>query len=248
MATNQKKQRVQQPSHEPQEVEAVKKLPRLKIEHLLRVDPMSDNQSKAFHGYHKDKNLILSGSAGTGKTFVAMYLALKEVLEGNGPYKKVVIVRSIVPTRDIGFLPGDEAEKKEAYMIPYVEICNELFNDKRAFERLQDHGQIEFISTSFIRGTTLNNCIIILDEMQNCVFRELDTVITRVGSRARFIMCGDYYQSDFDKKTDKEGVLNFLKIVDAMKAFTHVEFTWADIVRSDFVRDYIVTKETMKIS
>lgn len=248
MATNQKKQRVQQPSHEIQEVEVVKKLPRLKIEHLLRVDPMSDNQSKAFHGYHKDKNLILSGSAGTGKTFIAMYLALKEVLEANGPYKKVVIVRSIVPTRDIGFLPGDEAEKKEAYMIPYVEICNELFNDKRAFERLQDHGQIEFISTSFIRGTTLNNCIIILDEMQNCVFRELDTVITRVGSRARFIMCGDYYQSDFDKKTDKEGVLNFLKIVDAMKAFTHVEFTWADIVRSDFVRDYIVTKETMKIS
>lgn len=248
MATNQKKQRVQQPSHETQEVEVVKKLPRLKIEHLLRVDPMSDNQSKAFHGYHKDKNLILSGSAGTGKTFIAMYLALKEVLEGNGPYKKVVIVRSIVPTRDIGFLPGDEAEKKEAYMMPYIEICNELFNDKRAFERLQDHGQIEFISTSFIRGTTLNNCIIILDEMQNCVFRELDTVITRVGSRARFIMCGDYYQSDFDKKTDKEGVLSFLKIVDAMKAFTHVEFTWADIVRSDFVRDYIVTKETMKIS
>ena len=248
MATNQKKQKVQQPSHDSQEVEVVKKLPRLKIEHLLKVDPMSDNQSKAFHGYHKDKNLILSGSAGTGKTFIAMYLALKEVLESNGPYKKVVIVRSIVPTRDIGFLPGDEAEKKEAYMMPYVEICNELFNDKRAFERLQDHGQIEFISTSFIRGTTLNNCIIILDEMQNCVFRELDTVITRVGSRARFIMCGDYYQSDFDKKSDKEGVLNFLKIVDAMKAFTHVEFTWADIVRSDFVRDYIVTKETMKIS
>ena len=248
MATNQKKQRVQQPTQDSQENEVVKKLPRLKIEHLVRVDPMSDNQSKAFHGYHKDKNLILSGSAGTGKTFIAMYLALKEVLEANGPYKKVVIVRSIVPTRDIGFLPGDEAEKKEAYMIPYVEICNELFNDKRAFERLQDHGQIEFISTSFIRGTTLNNCIIILDEMQNCVFRELDTVITRVGSRARFIMCGDYYQSDFDKKTDKEGVLNFLKIVDAMKAFTHVEFTWADIVRSDFVRDYIVTKETMKIS
>lgn len=226
----------------------VKKLPRLKIEHLQRIDPMSDNQSKAFHGYHKDKNLILSGSAGTGKTFIAMYLALREMLEGNGPYKKVVIIRSIVPTRDIGFLPGDEAEKKEAYMLPYIEICNELFNDKLAFEKLQDHGQIEFLSTSFIRGTTLNNCIIILDEMQNCVFRELDTVITRVGNRARFIMCGDYYQSDFDKKTDKDGVLSFLKIVDSMNSFVHVEFKWADIVRSDFVRDYIVTKESMKIS
>jgi predicted ribonuclease YlaK len=247
MAQQQKKQK-QQFQQDFEDADLVKKLPRLKIEQMQRIDPMSNNQSKAFHGYHKEKNLILSGSAGTGKTFVAMYLALKEVLEGNGPYKKVVIIRSIVPTRDIGFLPGDEAEKKEAYMMPYIEICNELFKDKLAFQKLQDHGQIEFLSTSFIRGTTLNNCIIILDEMQNCVFRELDTVITRVGSRARFIMCGDYYQSDFDKKTDKEGILNFLKIVDAMNSFVHVEFTWADIVRSDFVRDYIVTKETMKIS
>ena len=227
---------------------AVKKLPKLKIEHLLRVDPLTDNQSKAFHAYHKDKNLILSGSAGTGKTFIAMYLALREVLEGKGPYKKVVIVRSIVPTRDIGFLPGDEQEKKEVYMLPYIDICQELFGDKNAFQRLFDNGQIEFLTTSFIRGTTLNNAIIILDEMQNCVFRELDTVITRVGQRARFIMCGDYYQSDFDKKTDREGILNFLKIVNSMNSFASIEFAWADIVRSDFVRDYIVTKESLKIS
>ena len=227
---------------------AIKKLPRLKAEHLQRVDPLSDNQSKAFHGYHKGKNLVLSGSAGTGKTFIAMYLALREVLEKDSPYKKVVIVRSIVPTRDIGFLPGDEEEKKEAYMLPYIEICHELFNDKLAFKKLQDHDQIEFLSTSFIRGTTLNDAIIILDEMQNCVFRELDTVITRVGSRAKFIMCGDYYQSDFDKDKDRIGILNFLKIVDSMNSFAHIEFTWADIVRSDFVRDYIVTKESLKIS
>ena len=227
---------------------ALKKLPKLKIENLQRFDPLTDNQSKAFHGYHKGSNLILSGSAGTGKTFIAMYLAMREMLEGKSPYKKIVIIRSIVPTRDIGFLPGDEEEKKEAYMLPYIEICQELFNDKLAFDKLQDNGQIEFLTTSFIRGTTLNNCIIILDEMQNCVFRELDTVITRVGNRARFIMCGDYYQSDFDKKSDKEGVLNFLKIVDSMNSFKHIEFTWADIVRSDFVRDYIVTKETLKIS
>lgn len=231
-----------------QQESVVKKLPRLKAEHLQRIDPLSDNQSKAFHGYHKGFNLILSGSAGTGKTFIAMYLALREILEKDSQYKKVVIIRSIVPTRDIGFLPGDEEEKKEAYMLPYIEICNELFKDKLAFRKLQDHDQIEFLSTSFIRGTTLNNAIIILDEMQNCVFRELDTVITRVGSSAKFIMCGDYYQSDFDKKSDKDGVLNFLKIVDSMNSFKHVEFTWADIVRSDFVRDYIVTKESLKIT
>ena len=226
----------------------IKKLPKLKIEHLQKVDPLTDNQSKAFHGYHKGRNLILSGSAGTGKTFIAMYLALREVLEGKGPYKKVVIVRSIVPTRDIGFLPGDEQEKKEVYMLPYIDICQELFGVKDAFQRLFDNGQIEFLTTSFIRGTTLNNCVIILDEMQNCVFRELDTVITRVGQTAKFIMCGDYYQSDFDKKTDREGILNFLKIVNSMNSFTSIEFAWADIVRSDFVRDYIVTKESLKIA
>jgi predicted ribonuclease YlaK len=244
MAQQKAKQTVQ-PKEDPT---AVKKLPRLKIEHLKQFDPLTDNQSKAFHGYHKDKNLILSGSAGTGKTFIAMYLALREVLEGKSPYKKVVIVRSVVPTREMGFLPGTEEEKVSAYKIPYVDICAELFNDNMAFQRLEDHGMIEFISTSFIRGTTLNNSVIILDEMQNCVFRELDTVITRVGQRARFIMCGDYYQSDFDKHSDKDGVLNFLKIVTAMNAFEFVEFTWADIVRSDFVRDYIVTKESLKIS
>ena len=233
---------------QPQSELTVKKLPKLKIEHLKRVDPLTDNQSKAFHGYHKGRNLILSGSAGTGKTFIAMYLALREVLEGKGPYKKVVIVRSIVPTRDIGFLPGDEQEKKEVYMLPYIDICTELFGDKNAFQRLFDNGQIEFLTTSFIRGTTLNNAIIILDEMQNCVFRELDTVITRVGQTAKFIMCGDYYQSDFDKKSDREGILNFLKIVNSMNSFTSIEFAWADIVRSDFVRDYIVTKESLKIS
>lgn len=230
------------------EVVAVKKLPRLKIEHLQRFDPLSDNQSKAFHGYHKGKNLVLSGSAGTGKTFIAMYLALREILDNASPYKRLVIIRSIVPTRDIGFLPGDEEEKKEAYMLPYIDICAELFNDKMAFKKLQDHGQIEFLSTSFIRGTTLNDAVVILDEMQNCVFRELDTIITRIGSRARFIMCGDYYQSDFDRDKEKSGILNFLKIIDSMNSFSHVEFNWADIVRSDFVRDYIVTKETLKIS
>jgi predicted ribonuclease YlaK len=225
-----------------------KKLPKLKIEHLKRVDPLTDNQSSAFHAYHKDRNLILSGSAGTGKTFLSMYLALREVLEGKSPYKKVIIIRSIVPTRDIGFLPGDEQEKKEVYMLPYIDICTELFGEKNAFERLFENGQIEFLTTSFIRGTTLNNCVIILDEMQNCVFRELDTVITRVGNNARFIMCGDYYQSDFDKDKDKQGIVGFMKIVEAMNSFHHVEFKWADIVRSDFVRDYIVTKETLKIS
>jgi phosphate starvation-inducible PhoH-like protein len=225
-----------------------KKLPKLKIEHLAKIDPLTDNQSKAFHAYHKDRNLILSGSAGTGKTFLSMFLALREVLEGKGPYKKVVIVRSIVPTRDIGFLPGDEQEKKEVYMLPYIDICQELFGVRDAFERLFENGQIEFLTTSFIRGTTLNNCIIILDEMQNCVFRELDTVITRVGNNAKFIMCGDYYQSDFDKDKDKQGIVNFMKIVDSMNSFTHIEFQWPDIVRSDFVRDYIVTKETLKIA
>ena len=162
-------------------------------------------------------------------------------------YDKVVIIRSIVPTRDIGFLPGDEEEKKDAYTGPYRSICAELFNDADAWMKLKNAGTINFMSTSFIRGLTISNAIVVLDEMQNLTFHELDSIITRVGENCRFIMCGDYYQSDFQKEGDKAGILKFLSIIEQLRAFETVEFGWEDIVRSDFVRDYIMTKEMLQI-
>lgn len=221
---------------------------KLRLEHLQSLEPITENQTKVFEAYKKDYNLVLSGSAGSGKTFLSMYLGLKDVLDKNTQYDKVVIVRSVVPTRDIGFLPGTEEEKKASYTLPYVSIASELFGEKNAYEKLVAQGAMEFMTTSFIRGTTIKNAVIVVDEFQNCSGHELDSVITRVGENCKIIFSGDYYQSDFTKANDKNGCLKFLEIVNEMRGFKHIEFTWKDIVRSDMVRDYIMTKEMKKIT
>jgi predicted ribonuclease YlaK len=176
---------------------------------------------------------------------MAMYLAVEEVMKGESPYDKIIVVRSIVPTRDIGFLPGDRAEKEATYLSPYISILSELFGDKMAWNKLVAKGTVEFLTTSFIRGITLRKSIVIVDEMQNLTFHELDSIITRLGEDCRFIMCGDYYQSDLEKSKDRSGIIDFMKIISQMKYFYSCEFGWQDIVRSGIVRDYIMTKELM---
>jgi phosphate starvation-inducible PhoH-like protein len=218
---------------------------KLKLENLKELEPITKNQEKVFKYYADGYNLCLSGSAGSGKTFLALYLALQDVLDKNTPFDKVVIIRSVVPTREIGFLPGDEEEKLDAYAGPYRGITSELFSDSEAWQKLINQNAVEFMSTSFIRGITISNAIVVVDEMQNLNFHELDSVITRLGECSKLIICGDYYQSDFEKQKDKDGVIHFLKIVQQMKYFEHVEFSWEDIVRSGLVREYIMTKEQL---
>lgn len=217
----------------------------LKIDHLITVEPMTLSQEVVFKAWDDGFNVVLTGSAGTGKTYTALYLALEDVLDKGTEWQSVVIVRSVVPTREIGFLPGTLEEKIDAYTGPYRQICTELFDDREAYDKLVKNDTIQFVSTSHVRGTTFNDAIIIVDEMQNLTFHELDTIITRVGRNCRILFCGDYYQSDFVKTGDKQGIMTFLEILEIMKKFTVVEFTWADIVRSDFVRDYIMTKEML---
>jgi phosphate starvation-inducible PhoH-like protein len=218
---------------------------KLRLENLRELEPITNNQEKVFKAYENGYNLCLSGSAGSGKTFLALYLALEDVLNKETPYDKVVIIRSVVPTRDIGFLPGNEEEKLDAYAGPYKGIMTELFSDGQAWEKLVNQQYVEFTSTSFIRGITISNAIVIVDEMQNLNFHELDSVITRLGEATKIVLCGDYYQSDFDKEKDRNGILSFLEIVQRMKYFDHIEFSWEDIVRSGLVREYIMTKEQM---
>jgi predicted ribonuclease YlaK len=219
---------------------------KIKLEDMIEIEPLTPNQVKAFKAYEQAKSLVLAGSAGTGKTFVALSLALEEVLDKETHYDKVVIVRSIVPTRDIGYLPGNEEEKKDAYTGPYRSACAELFEDPEAWDKLRNSHKVEFLSTSFIRGLTISNAVVIIDEMQNLTFHELDSVVTRIGQNCKFVMCGDYYQSDFDKDRDRNGILKFLEIIEQLRNFEVIEFTWEDIVRSDFVRDYIMTKEMLE--
>lgn len=219
---------------------------RLKIDHLLTYEAITKNQQIAYEQWDDGDHLVLCGSAGTGKTFVGMYLALADVLDKSYEQDKLVIVRSVVPTREMGYLPGSIEEKVDAYTSPYRAIANELFNEKLAYDMLESQGAITFMSTSFIRGQTIDDAVILVDEMQNLTFHELDSIITRVGRNTRIIFSGDYYQSDLNKESDKGGILDFMNIMEMMNNFTTVEFGWADIVRSDFVRDYIMTKEMVE--
>jgi phosphate starvation-inducible PhoH-like protein len=219
----------------------------VKLESLLSFESKTESQYNAQQFWKDGYNLVLNGSAGTGKTFLALRLALELVLDKSTEYDELVIIRSIVPTRDIGFLPGDEEEKKQAYAAPYVGILKEILGDGEAWNKLVAAKKLRFESTSFIRGMTINNAIVVVDEMQNLNFHELDSVITRIGHQCRFIMSGDYYQSDFTKENDKKGILQFMNIVVQLNQFEVIEFSWKDIVRSDFVRDYIMTKEMLGI-
>lgn len=213
---------------------------------LLEFPPITANQEKAQEAWDEDYHLVLTGSAGTGKTFLGMYLGLEAVLDPDSPQERLVIVRSMVPTREMGFLPGTKVEKEDVFTAPYRIICDELFGEKASWNKAFQSKKIEFISTSYIRGMTLDDCVILVDEMQNLNFHELDSVITRVGKNSRIIFSGDYLQSDFKHKHDRDeqdGILKFIMIVEQLKKFEIVNFGWEDIVRSDFVRDYIMTKE-----
>ena len=217
---------------------------KIKLDDLKTFDPLTENQKKFFEAYKRgDYFVALHGVAGTGKTFCAMYKALEEVLDRGNPFKKIIVVRSAVQSREIGHLPGDVTEKMEIYQQPYQQICETLFGRKDAYQRLTEQGFVEFISTSFIRGMSFDDAIIIVDEMQNLTFEEIDTVMTRVGYRSKIIWCGDYRQTDLNKKkNDMSGILKFFDIAMHMEAFTKIEFTPDDIVRSSLVKDYILAK------
>ena len=217
-------------------------------EQLTDIKPLTDNQKLVFDAYEENKNLFLYVCAGTGKTFIAMYLALKEILSNKTPYEKLYVVRSLVPTREIGFLPGDHEDKAHLYQIPYQNMVKYMFKmpDDPAFEMLYDNLKaqetISFWSTSFLRGTTLDNAIVIVDECQNLNFHELDSIMTRVGNDSKIIFAGDVAQTDLVKTNEKNGILDFMKILEIMDEFANIEFDVNDIVRSGLIRNYIVTK------
>ena len=217
----------------------------VKLNDLLQFDPLTKNQEIAYKAWEEGNNIILTGTAGTGKTFMGLYLAMEDMLETNNCYEQLVIIRSMVPTRDMGFLPGTKEEKEEAFMSPYKNICTELFGDKASYNKMITSNQIKFESTSYIRGMTFDNTVILVDEMQNLNFHELDSVITRVGKNSKIIFAGDFKQSDFKYNDERDGIVRFLQIVEQLKNFTVINFGWEDIVRSDFVRDYIMTKEML---
>ena len=220
---------------------------------LVDVKPITDNQKVIFDTWKKGKNQFLFGAAGTGKTFVSLYLALQEVLDLTNKADKVILVRSLIPTREIGFLPGDEEDKAALYQVPYQNMVRYMFQmpSDQAFnnlyDRLKAQGSLYFLSTSFLRGLTFDNSIIIVDECQNLNFHELDTIITRVGQDSKIVFCGDFGQSDLQRTNERNGLHDFLRILEEMEEFNCTEFNIGDIVRSGFVRSYLINKIKMGI-
>ena len=203
---------------------------------LQEIEPLTQNQLLAFES---DKHLLLHGVAGTGKTFISCYLAFDDMIKGC--YNNLVILRSAVPTRDIGFLPGNEKEKSAIYEAPYKDIAVELFGRGDAYEILKQKSIVHFMTTSFIRGITLRDAVIIIDECQNMTLHELDSIITRVGENCRVIFCGDFRQADLHKN----GLRDFIRVLKATEMFDVVDFEIHDIVRSSFVKNYIIAKDQL---
>ena len=215
---------------------------------MREIEPLTQNQKTLFESYSNNKNLVAYGCAGTGKTFITLYNALQDVLDPSSPYDKIYIVRSLVATREIGFLPGDHEDKSSLYQIPYKHMVKYMFempteaDFEMLYGNLKSQGTIDFWSTSFIRGTTFDKAIVIVDEYQNLNFHELDSIITRVGQDSKIMFCGDATQSDLVKTNEKNGVIDFMKILRIMPSVDIIEFGVEDIVRSGFVKEYLLAK------
>ena len=215
---------------------------------LRDIEPLTQNQQVLFNAYAENKNLIAYGCAGTGKTFITLYNAIKDVLSPTTPYEKIYIVRSLVATREIGFLPGDHEDKSTLYQIPYKHMVKYMFemssdaDFEMLYGNLKTQGTIDFWSTSFIRGTTFDNAIIIVDEYQNLNFHELDSIMTRVGQDSKIMFCGDATQSDLTKTNERNGIMDFMRVLRLMPSLDIIEFGVEDIVRSGLVKEYILAK------
>lgn len=228
--------------------QAIKEGPKRKtwsMHDLKTIQPLSPTQTDMFHAWYNGLNICAHGSAGSGKSFIALYLALQSVFQGH--QQNIIIIRSAVAARDMGFLPGTKEEKMEGFEQPYHNILWELIGRQSTYSDMKTAGLIEFHSTSFLRGLTWDNSVIIFDEIQNASWEEINTVLTRVGQNSRVILCGDTAQDDLHfKKTDMSGMPRMLKVIDRLNTFERLLFTHADIVRSDFVKQWIIACEEVR--
>ena len=217
---------------------------------LLRdIEPLTPNQQLLFNSYETGKNIVAYGCAGTGKTFITLYKSLRDVLDEKTPYEKIYIVRSLVATREIGFLPGDHEDKSWLYQLPYKAMVKYMFEMRTdadfqmLYANLKAQDTIDFWSTSFIRGTTFDNAIIIVDEFQNLNYHELDSIMTRVGQDSKIMFCGDATQTDLVRENERNGIVDFMRILRLMaNSIDIIEFGVEDIVRSGLCKEYILAK------
>lgn len=217
------------------------------IHDLASIRPLTQNQEEMFHAFFQGHHILAHGSAGTGKTFLSLFLACNEIVNPASVYKRIIIVRSAVTTRDVGFMPGTLEEKMAVYEIPYQDILGNLFGKAATYENMKKAGLVQFVSTSYIRGLTWENAIIIIDECQNMLLSEAHSVMTRVGKNSKVILCGDINQNDLvNKKDGKTGFPQVVDIIEEMPGFSIIHFTHEDIVRSGFVKNWIMAKDKLR--
>jgi len=218
---------------------------------LRKIEPLTENQKRLFDYYDQDKNIFAHGVPGSGKTFVLLYKALKEVLDERTPYEKIYIVRSLVQTREIGFMPGSEEDKKSLFEIPYKNMVKYMFelpsdaDFEMLYGNLKAQGTISFWCTSFIRGVTLDNAIVIVDETQNLNAHECFSIISRCGLNTKIMFAGDVEQSDLTRMSEKNGIIDFIKITNVMPSFEKIEFEVDDICRSPLVKEFVIAKKSL---
>lgn len=231
---------------------AIKEGPRRKkwsLHDLKNIKPMTESQRQLFEAYlASEAHVIANGFPGTGKTYLSFWLALNSVLSPDTDQDQIIVVRSAVPSRDIGFLPGTEKEKMAPFEVAYKDIVQDLIGKPSSYDDMCEAGKIKFMPTSFLRGLTWDNAVIIIDEIQNLSWQEIHTVMTRIGKNSRVLVCGDISQNDLaSKRYEESGIQNFLKVAKRMRSFELVEFTKHDVVRSGFVRDWILAKEDTQL-
>ena len=244
-----RKKKVEQPVGAGMTAKQMKRRKPINNDFLRDIEPLTPNQQILFNSYASGKNVVAYGCAGTGKTFITLYNAIKDVLDEKTPYEKVYVVRSLVATREIGFLPGDHEDKSWLYQLPYKAMVKYMFEMRTdadfqmLYANLKAQDTIDFWSTSFIRGTTFDNAIIIVDEFQNLNYHELDSIMTRVGQDSKIMFCGDATQTDLIKENEKNGIVDFMRILRLMaNSIDIIEFGVDDIVRSGLCKEYILAK------
>ena len=243
-----RKKKTEQPVGAGLTAKQMKRKKPINTDMLRDIEPLTPNQQLLFNAYAENKNVVAYGCAGTGKTFITFYNALKDVLDQETPYEKVYIIRSLIPTREIGFLPGDHEDKSTLYQLPYKAMVKYMFempteaDFEMLYGNLRAQDSIDFWSTSFIRGTTFDKSIIIVDEYQNLNYHELDSIMTRVGQDSKIMFCGDATQSDLVRENERNGIVDFMRILRMMSSMEVIEFGVEDIVRSGLVKEYILAK------
>lgn len=216
------------------------------IHDLKSIRALTPAQEDLFHAWYNESHLIAHGTAGTGKTYLALYLAFQDILDKRSACDKIIIVRSNVMTREVGHLPGTLEEKMSEFERPYREICTELFGRKSTYDDMKAAGLITFMPTSSVRGLTWYNSIVFVDEAQNLNFHEIDSIMTRVGHNSRVIITGDIPQSDLSHSgRDKSGMKDLLNVANNMQDVTSIRFTRNDIVRGEFVKSWICATEDL---